>query len=101
MARSRWALALACDDSVGTREEPPMSGMSERAQGHRLGDALLSVLSEREGAARYEQYQREIRNGTAQVADGPRPREFDESGFPIPQRNTSFLERVARLLSPP
>jgi hypothetical protein len=33
-------------------------------------------------------------------ADRARPREFDANGFPIPQRNRSFLERVARLLSP-
>ena len=32
--------------------------------------------------------------------DRPRPREFDARGFPVPQRNRSFLERVARLLNP-
>jgi hypothetical protein len=29
---------------------------------------------------------------------GPRPMEYDASGFPIPQRTTDFNERVARLL---
>ena len=33
-------------------------------------------------------------------ADRARPREFDARGFPIPQGSRSFLERVARLLSP-
>jgi hypothetical protein len=33
-------------------------------------------------------------------AERARPREFDANGFPIPQRNRSFLERVARHLSP-
>jgi hypothetical protein len=32
--------------------------------------------------------------------DRPRPREFDARGFPVAQRNRSFLERVARLLNP-
>ena len=36
----------------------------------------------------------------ARRANGPHPREFDANGFPVPQRNTSFLERVARLLNP-
>jgi DNA-binding transcriptional MerR regulator len=33
-------------------------------------------------------------------SDHARPREFDAKGFPVPQRNRSFLERVARLLNP-
>lgn len=32
--------------------------------------------------------------------DSARPREFDADGFPVPQRNQSFPERVARLLNP-
>ena len=29
---------------------------------------------------------------------GPRPMEFDAAGFPIRQRNSEFIGRVARLL---
>lgn len=50
------------------------------------------------GAMRYERYQREIQRGGR--GEGPRPREFDSNGFPIPQDNPSFRERVARLLNP-
>jgi anti-sigma regulatory factor (Ser/Thr protein kinase) len=32
--------------------------------------------------------------------ESARPLEFDESGFPIPQRAPGFVERVARLLEP-
>ena len=48
---------------------------------------------------RYERYQREVRSGRRSPPAGPRPREFDENGFPIPQRNSTFLARVGRLLS--
>ena len=33
------------------------------------------------------------------AVDRPLPLEFDESGFPITQRPSSFAERVARLLT--
>jgi hypothetical protein len=49
---------------------------------------------------RYERYQREMRSGARRSPAGPRPREFDENGFPIPQHNSTFLARVGRLLSP-
>lgn len=52
------------------------------------------------GPAGYEEYQRRIRKGRAPAAGGPRPTEFDANGFPVPQRNPSFVERVARLLNP-
>jgi hypothetical protein len=34
------------------------------------------------------------------ILDLPRPLEFDDNGFPIPQRTPSFVTRVARLLRP-
>lgn len=74
--------------------------MNDRDRARELGQSLRAVLTETEGAARYEQYQRDVRRGTRLRSDGVRPLEFDENGFPIPQRNTGFLERVARLLSP-
>jgi hypothetical protein len=70
--------------------------MSEQARQRRLTDAQWA----RVGAERYERHQREFRNGTARGSNGARPLQFDESGFPIPQRNPGFVERVARLLNP-
>jgi hypothetical protein len=70
-----------------------MTGESGQRQ---LSDAEVA----RGKAERYARYQREIRSGNGRANGGPRPREFDESGFPIPQRNPSFVERIARLLNP-
>ena len=67
--------------------------MSDQVRERKLGDQA--------GATRYEHYQWEIRRGSAERADGPHPREYDANGFPVPQRNTSFVERVARLLNGP
>lgn len=36
----------------------------------------------------------------ASANERARPQEFDARGFPVPQRNPRFLERVARLLNP-
>jgi hypothetical protein len=52
--------------------------LCDRSEKERQGRALLAVAE----------------------ADRARPREFDARGFPIPQHSRSFLERVARLLSP-
>jgi len=67
--------------------------MSDQAREPKLGDQA--------GATLYEHYRWEIRRGSARRADGPHPREYDANGFPVPQRNTSFVERVARLLNGP
>jgi hypothetical protein len=74
--------------------------MSEQAQRRELRDALAAALNEPAGAARYRQRQRQARKGRPDGEDRPRPLEFDESGFPIRQRNPSFAARVARLLTP-
>ncbi|MEK6230083.1 MAG: hypothetical protein AABM43_13920 [Actinomycetota bacterium] len=76
------------------------SEMTERARERLLGDAVEAARSEQAGAERYQRYQREVTSGKARATDGARPREFDAKGFPVPQRNRSFLERVARLLNP-
>jgi hypothetical protein len=73
--------------------------MSDQARQSLLGDAVAAAR-ERAGVERYMRYQREVRSGKGLTADGARPREFDAKGFPIPQRNPSFVERVARLLNP-
>jgi hypothetical protein len=59
-----------------------------RVNGHdpRLSDAVADAF--------------ELKSGTRRGVDGPRPQEFDANGFPIPQPNTSFVQRVARLLDP-
>jgi hypothetical protein len=49
---------------------------------------------------RYQRYQREIRRGNGSSSGGARPQEFDENGFPVPQRSPGFLARVGRLLDP-
>ena len=64
--------------------------MSEQASARRRRNAMA--------AARYERYQQDIRSGRPRPLLGPRPREFDESGFPIAQGDSSFIERVTRLL---
>jgi hypothetical protein len=74
--------------------------MSEQVRRQVLGDALAAVFSEPAGAERYRSLQRETRRGRPEAGGRPRPLEFDESGFPIRQRNPSFAGRVTRLLSP-
>jgi hypothetical protein len=64
----------------------------------KLSDVVEAALSESSSAGRY---QVEARSGEAGATDHARPREFDANGFPVPQPNRSFRERVARLLDPP
>ena len=61
--------------------------MRDRSEQRRQARALFAVMAE--APSRNEP-----------VTDRARPREFDARGFPVPQRNRSFLERVARLLNP-
>ena len=74
--------------------------MADQARERTLTDVVEAALSEHAGAERYQRYQREARSGNARATDRARPREFDANGFPVPQRNQSFPERVARLLNP-
>ena len=41
----------------------------------------------------------EVAAGHSEMTDHARPREFDANGFPVPQRNRSFLE-LSRLRNP-
>jgi hypothetical protein len=50
-------------------------------------------------AERYHERQRQARRGRNR-AGGSHPLEYDANGFPVPQRNSSFVRRVARLLNP-
>ena len=74
--------------------------MSEQVRQIELSRALRLVLTEQDGAERYRQRQREARSGRAGIAGRTRPLEFDESGFPIAERNSDLVHRVARLLNP-
>jgi hypothetical protein len=74
--------------------------MSEQAQGRKFGGARGRAAGELASIERYRRSQRQARGGRTDAVDGPRPLEFDESGFPIAQRSASFAERVARMLSP-
>jgi hypothetical protein len=73
--------------------------MNDQARERKL-DRVEAARASQGGAARYERYQRDMRKGMPRGVDGPRPREFDTNGFPVAQRNASFVQRVARLLSP-
>ena len=63
--------------------------LRDRSEKRRQARAVLAIAVEVPRALRYP----------PQV-DRARPREFDAKGFPMPQSNRSFLDRVARLLNP-
>jgi hypothetical protein len=73
--------------------------MTEQARLRELGNAVTVARSEQLGVQSYRRARTQARRGRAGDVDSASPLEFDESGFPIPQRNHSFLARVARLLS--
>jgi hypothetical protein len=58
---------------------------------------LGQAEAERYGATAYQLRQREMKRGRR--GDRARPLEFDESGFPIPQRIPGFVQRVGRLVN--
>jgi hypothetical protein len=72
--------------------------MSDQARQREVNRSLERALSERSGAERYRERQRQARSGRAGARDHARPLQFDESGFPIRQPNSTFLARVGRLL---
>jgi hypothetical protein len=85
----------------GTREISVLAGeMNGRVWQPELGDALAAALEEQASVERYERRQWQVRRGRAETVDPPRPLEFDANGFPIAQRRSSFITRVARLRSP-
>lgn len=73
--------------------------MTGQARQRDLVGALEAALREQAGAEAYRRSQRQARRGKPDVVDRPRPLEFDRNGFPVAQRNPSFVTRVARLLS--
>jgi hypothetical protein len=69
--------------------------MATDAQRRRRRDAVDDALNAREAA---EDRRREMRRGRARANDGPRPQEFDQAGFPIPQPVPGFMQRIGRLI---
>jgi hypothetical protein len=74
--------------------------MTEQTEPRELRAAIEAALGEQAGAERYRRSQRQARSGRADPPDRPRPLEFDAAGFPVPQHNSGFVKRVARLLGP-
>jgi hypothetical protein len=72
----------------------------DRSEKRRQARALLAVAVEVTAAERDASRLREVRGGYPRSTDRARPREFDARGFPVPQPNPSFIERVGRLLNP-
>ena len=74
--------------------------MASEAHIRQWRPAVQRALAENVKRERYELRQRELKRGRrgseGQLA---RPLEFDESGFPIPQRTGRFVQRVGRLIN--
>jgi hypothetical protein len=65
----------------------------------RVGQDQLEALGGPAGGNGYLSLDGELRPGR-DPAEFPRPLEFDANGFPVPQRNSSFVKRVERLVNP-
>jgi hypothetical protein len=72
--------------------------VATQAQMRELRDAVEAAIADRQGAESYHRLQRETLNGRRFGASRAGPLEFDESGFPINQEATGFIERVRRIL---
>lgn len=59
--------------------------------------AVEGLLAEEDEG--YARYRRSRRRAKQQRSEVPRPLEYDESGFPLPQDRPGFAQRVARLLN--
>jgi hypothetical protein len=74
--------------------------MAEPIRDLEFSDVRARSEGVRTSGERYLRSRRQVRGGGPPAVDRPRPLEFDESGFPIAQRPSSFAERVLRLLTP-
>ena len=74
--------------------------LRDRSEKRRQARAVLAIAVEVPRALRHPPQLMEVPIGPPRPTDRARPREFDARGFPVPQRNRSFLDRVARLLNP-
>jgi hypothetical protein len=73
--------------------------MATQAEMRQWRNAVEEALNEQDGAERYELRQRAMRRGRDRADDGPRPLEFDNGGFPIPQPIPRFIKRIGRLIN--
>ncbi len=69
--------------------------MSDPARQRAVDSALQAALLEQVGALRYRHKQEQARRGAGTVGQ-PHPLRFDESGFPIKQRNSTLAQRLSR-----
>jgi len=76
-----------------------MGEKTEHARRRELGHAIAAGVSDRGGTPR-ERSQIRVAEIEAETVGRARPLEFDPNGFPVAQRNPSFVSRVARLLNP-
>ena len=74
--------------------------MTDQARQRSHSEALDRFLVEQAGYVRYRRSQFTALRGRPRDANGARPPQFDESGFPIRQGRPGFPKRLARLLSP-
>jgi hypothetical protein len=58
---------------------------------------VMADLAQQASTERHWQYQ--VWRERAGSGTGPRPLEFDENGFPIPQPVSGFVQRVGRLIN--
>lgn len=65
----------------------------------RVGQDQLEALGGHAGAKLHLSLEGELKS-ERDPAELPRPMEFDANGFPVPQRNSSFVKRVERLVDP-
>jgi hypothetical protein len=75
-----------------------MGGQTDHARRRKLGHAMAAGVSDRAGTRR-ERSQR-VADIEAETVGRARPLESDANGFPVAQRNPSFVSRVARLVNP-
>jgi hypothetical protein len=73
--------------------------MSQQAHESRAVLDAVSIEQWRTERPRLKQAEGRPRSSRKRT-DRAHPLEFDEGGFPVAQRNASFVERVARLRDP-
>jgi len=73
--------------------------MSDQARTREVGNGRGRGQGERVSTERYGRSPNQAR-GRIPARLVPGPLEFDEDGFPIAQRSSSFIARVTRLRSP-
>jgi hypothetical protein len=75
-----------------------MREIPDHVRRRRLGHAMVAGVSDR-GAMERERSQLGVADTDPETVGRARPLEFDANGFPVAQRNPSFVSRVARLLN--